>query len=525
SRIVLRYLETNNGAGTCKSQSSCIGGFSRLYSQIRKMKNENPASILLNAGDSFQGTMWYTIGKWNLTQEFMNKLPFDASVLGNHEFDDGIDGVVPYIKSLKHPVVVSNIDDSLEPKIQGTYGKSIVLERNGKKIGIIGVTVSNCPELSHTGKLKFLPESASVNAEADRLVKEIGVFTNIVLSHAGYDKDQLVAANASEKISLIVGGHTHTFLYTGDHLGPDNPEGPYPTVVKSKSGHDVLITQAAAFSKYVGNITVDFNENGEVVGYSGAPVFLSHNLPQDGKINQDLLPWRKLVDEQGQKVVGSTLVTLDHSTCQRNECTLGNFITDAMVFAYTKHRDNQSWTYASIAIIHAGGMRAGIEVGDITYNDLSTTSPFGDTIDVGEIEGKYLRQLFEDSAEPTFYQGTFTGIKLLQVSGIRVIYDLSQPKGSRVTNLKIRCQNCTIPTYEPLDDNKIYKLITCTYLAHGGNGYPILKDHLKNVQTGALDLDVYTDYLGHRSPIFQEIERRSVIRGVRNYKKKLLRHR
>nr|CAH7737873.1 unnamed protein product [Callosobruchus chinensis] len=485
-----RYLETSNGAGACKSKNSCVGGFSRLYNQIMKMKKENPDSILLNAGDNFQGTLWYTIGKWNLTQEFMNKLPFDAAVLGNHEFDDGIDGVVPYIKSLRYPVVVSNIDDSLETKLQGTYTKSTVLQRRGKKIGIIGVTVSNCPELSHTGKLKFLPESASVNAEADRLVKQEGVFTNIVLSHAGYDKDLMIAANASEKISLIVGGHTHTFLYTGgNHPGSDNPEGPYPTVVKSRKGQDVLITQAAAFSKYVGNITVKYNGYGQVTDYSGAPILLSHNLPQDEKINRALLPWKTLVDAQGQKVIGSTLVTLDQTSCQRKECTLGNFITDAMVFGV-----------------------------NITYDDLSTVSPFGDTIDVGEIEGKYLKDLFEDSAEPTFYKGSFNGIRLLQVSGIRVTYDLSQPKGSRVINLKIRCQNCTIPIYEPLDMTKTYRLITCTYLAHGGNGYSILKDHLKNVQTGGLDLDVYTDYLAHRSPVYQEIERRSVIRGIRAYK-------
>lgn len=66
--------------------------------------------------------------------------------------------------------------------------------------------------------MSFYLESPSVNAEAERLVKEEGVFTNIVLSHAGYDVDQAIAANASEKISLIVGSHTHTFLYTGGNF-------------------------------------------------------------------------------------------------------------------------------------------------------------------------------------------------------------------------------------------------------------------------------------------------------------------
>ena len=119
--------------------------------------SEYPDSILLNGGDNFQGTLWYNIFKWNVTQYFLNKLPFDAivsifrnhwqtwqrwfKVLGNHEFDDGIHGVVPFIKNLKAPVIVSNIDDSLEPDIQNIYKKSVVVERQGKKIGIIGVII------------------------------------------------------------------------------------------------------------------------------------------------------------------------------------------------------------------------------------------------------------------------------------------------------------------------------------------------------------------------------------------------
>lgn len=139
------------------------------------------------------------------------------------------------MEALKSPIVVSNVDDSLEPEFQKLYNKSTVVERNGKKIGIIGVLVSSVKvrwyltlttwisefcfqQIADTGNLNFYPESPSVNAEAERLVKEEGVFTNIVVSHAGYDVDQAIAANASEKISLIVGGHTHTFLYTGGNF-------------------------------------------------------------------------------------------------------------------------------------------------------------------------------------------------------------------------------------------------------------------------------------------------------------------
>lgn len=212
----IRFEEVSQQAGTCKEESTdCIGGFSRLYEQIVEIQSQTDHSILLNAGDNFQGTIWYTFFKWNVTQYFLNKLPFDAIVLGNHEFDDGIDGVVPFIKSLNAPVVVSNIDDSEEPDMQGIYTKSTVIERFGKKIGIVGVITSLCAQISNTEKLKFFKESESVNREAERLVDEEGVFTVIVLSHSGYDVDQVIAQNASSKIGLIVGGHSHSFLYTG----------------------------------------------------------------------------------------------------------------------------------------------------------------------------------------------------------------------------------------------------------------------------------------------------------------------
>ncbi|XP_030767022.1 apyrase-like [Sitophilus oryzae] len=168
-----RFEEISSASGTCKD-TSCIGGFPRLVTQIQELLDTQPKSLLLNGGDNFQGTLYYTLGKWNITQEFLNKLPFDAIVLGNHEFDDGISGVVPFITSLKAPVVCSNIDDSKEPTIQGTYTKSTIVERDGKKIGIIGVLYAKPPN----GNSTILSRTASVNEEAERLVKEEGAIRN-----------------------------------------------------------------------------------------------------------------------------------------------------------------------------------------------------------------------------------------------------------------------------------------------------------------------------------------------------------
>ncbi|KAJ8983905.1 hypothetical protein NQ317_006709 [Molorchus minor] len=506
-----RFDQTSDSGGNCKESDKCIGGFSRLYKQIRNILDKNPASLLLNAGDNFQGTLWYTIGKWNVTQQLLNKLPFDAFVLGNHEFEDKIEGLIPFINALNSPVVVSNIDASLEPRLQGLYTKSTIVERNGKKIGIIGVIAANTNTIADTGKLKFLPESPSVNFEAERLVKEEGVFTNIVLSHSGYDVDQTIAANASEKISLIVGGHTHTFLYTGDNPpGPEHVEGPYPTVVTSKNRKKVLIVQASSFCRYLGNITIFLDENGEIANYSGEPIFLDNTLSQDASINQELLPWKTLVDSQGNVVLGSSLVTLDVGKCRYSECTFGNLVADAMVYSWTNNADD-AWTYAAIAAVTPGGIRTDIPSGNITYNDLIISVPYSNTFDVAEIQGKHIIDMLEYNALPYYTNGALTTLKLMQFSGIHVVFNLSHPEGDRVQSAKIRCQACKIPIYEDLDLNRTYKIVVTSYLVSGGDGYAVVSDNLKNVQVGKLDVDALADYITHRSPIFEEEGDRIVI--------------
>ncbi|XP_050500450.1 apyrase isoform X2 [Diabrotica virgifera virgifera] len=512
-----RFEQTSPDGNSCKNETECIGGFSRLYSKINSLLEEKPKSVLLNAGDNYQGTLYYTVGHWNITQEFMNKLPIDAEVLGNHEFDDGVAGIVPYIKSIQHPIIVSNIDDSLEPSMQGIYQKSTIIERNGKKIGIIGVITSECAKLSSTGDLKFFDESTSVNAEAERLVKEENVFTIIVLSHSGYEVDQEIAQNAHEKISLIVGGHSHTFLWTGDNPpGPDPVGGPYPTIVKSNQGHNVLVTQASAYCKYVGNITVYLDHNGEIADYTGAPIFLANNLPQDPQINKDLQPWKEEVDKQGNKVLGSTLVDLSFEGCYTHECTLGNFIADASVFAFTKSPPEGAWTEASIGLANAGGLRTTIRTGNITYADIKTSQPFSNTIDFGQLYGKYLKETFERCTLEYHAGRTEASTTLLQVSGIIVEYDFAKPEGERVISLKARCHNCTVPVYEDVEMDKLYNLAMNSYMAEGGDGFDIIGKNLINKKKGLVDVDVFVDYIAHRSPIFEEEGGRIILHNAEN---------
>lgn len=135
-------------------------------------------------------------------------------------------------------------------------------------------------DLANTGNLIFQNESAAIREEAQKL-KAQGANIIIAITHCGYNVDKLIAQHAADDVDVIVGSHSHTFLYTGDKLpGPDTPYGPYPTEVVHENGHRILIVQAAAYAKYVGNITVYFDDEGNVVDYSGAPIYMGSSVPQ-----------------------------------------------------------------------------------------------------------------------------------------------------------------------------------------------------------------------------------------------------
>ncbi|XP_063911902.1 apyrase-like isoform X5 [Zophobas morio] len=495
------YDPVDNVSTTCEG-NNCIGGFSRLFSAIMELKKHKPNSIVLNAGDNFQGTLWYIVHKWNVTQHFLNKLPLDAITLGNHEFDDGIDGLVPYLQHIQAPVIVSNINTNLEPRLDNLYRRSVIIERDGKKIGIIGALTTTTSSTSRTENVLFANELDSVYNEAKRLEQE--VFANIVLSHCGYNLDLEMARNSSSKIRVIVGGHTDTFLYTGSPIpGPDKPSGPYPTIVLNKSGDKVLVVQASAYTKYLGNLTVFFDNFANVVGWDGAPIFLDdNNIHSDVRIDAELALWKEAVNLQGKKIVGTTINTMLNQPCRSEECPLGNFATDAMLYNYQSTLDNFC-NNTVIAAIHAGGIRAGIEEGNITFYQLTTTFPFQDTINICDIKGEHLKEILESFINNDHLKFPH----LLQMAGLHVVFNISNPEGGRVETLKTCCSQFENISCEDIILEKDYRVLLPTFLTDTSFN-PLFQKYIKNKIIGDLDSNVYTKYLKIKSPLMQGVEGR-----------------
>lgn len=490
-------------------EETCIGGVSRIFSLSKGILSTSNNTIFLNGGDNYQGTLWYTLFKYNVSAEFLSQLPFDAFVPGNHDFDDGIAGFIPFLKKINYPTIAANIDTSKEPTIAPYIKKSVVIERGGKKIGIIGYDLKSFPEISNTGNLTFSDEATAVIKECKRLKKK-GVNILIALSHAGILKDIEVAKKAGD-IDIIVGGHSHTFMYTGDPPNPyDKPSYPYPLVVNQTNGRKVLVVQAACYSKYIGNLTVTFDDKGEVSSYGGNPILLDYLVTTDVQMDKELEPWKKDVDKVGNVVVGTSKVELqsNQGVCYREECNMGNFITDAMVYSYINASHDSGWTQVGIAVINAGGIRTSILEGNITYADVMDVMPFQSTVDAVSVNGSTLIDILEYSVLTKHF---------LQWSGIEVTLDPKQANSSIVSNLKVICTECEVPTFEPVENSKYYRLLVNSFMYNGGDGFTQFKQYGVNHTKGVLDVLSFFEYLNKTSPVIAGTEDRiTLLNSIEN---------
>ncbi|XP_055326816.1 apyrase-like isoform X2 [Sitodiplosis mosellana] len=474
----------------CRKNDVCIGGYARLVAVVKQLQRSRSNPIYFNAGDNYAGTIYWTFGKHNISSYFLNLLPADVMTIGNHEFDGGPDGLVPFLDRIESPLVLANVDFTDEPQLQGKFLNSTILIRDGRKIGVIGVIANDTHTLSKTGKVKFLNEVDTVRYEADKLDKE-GVDIIVVLSHCGIDVDFEIARGAGSKIDVIVGAHTHTFMYTGDPPGPDTPEYDYPAVVKHSNGHNVLIVQASAYAKYVGDMTVYFDGLGEAIRWTGQPIFLGHGIQPDEEIVRELNPWKEKYENITQQPIATTYVTLDNSNCLYAECIMGNVVADAFLSSY---RSMSNDTKTAIALVQSGAIRTTLVEGPISFGDLIMVVPFHNRVDSFDLLGRYIWEALEYSSNEVNNENTHLK-QFLQISGLRLVVNATQPKGHRVVAIEILCEECTPVEYKPIDLNQTYRVVATDFLANGGNGYTMFSEHMQNYAMGEIDVDALSNYI------------------------------
>ncbi|KAF7563586.1 hypothetical protein G7046_g537 [Stylonectria norvegica] len=487
------HLDEYASSGTdCKDpKKGCYGGYARIKAKIDELRDDHPDSLTLNAGDEFQGTLFYSFYGGEKIAETINQLGFDAMTLGNHEWDGGDEKLGEFLKNLTFPIVSCNVKSAYE-NLNKTIKNYHIFEKHD--LAVIGATTDTTPGISSVGdKTTFLDPIAEVQRQIWEIRNTTSIKRIVALTHIGYDVDKRLAAE-TEGLSLIIGGHSHTLL--GDM---ENAEGKYPTIVEDLSGEEVFIVTAYRWGEYLGYINVAFDDNGKALKYTGGPVHLDNKTAQDTDLQKQIKSWRVPFEKFAAEKLGETEVDLDQTTCQKGDCLLGEVMTDAML-EYRRNITKEGDEKADFALINAGGIRATIEKGDITRGDVLTSFPFGNAVIELVFSGSDLRKILEGCVS-RFNQNNLKPLSSwFQVSkGIKIEYNPDNKNGSKLVSVKV--------DEKDLENERDYRIITLDFLAGGGDN--ILEKTTEFVTLDTLD-EVLVAYVQEHSPLDVKLEERVV---------------
>ncbi len=474
SRIesINRFDSTCDAEG--EAEGKCFGGVARLKTKMDELRAQmdNQNVLVLDAGDAFQGSLFYTTYKGEAEAQFMEAIGYDAMAVGNHEFDDGPEGLSKFIDAVSFPVVSGNLDLSAEKSLIDKVQDHLVLEVGGEKIGIVSALATDTIETSSPGEsVVFEDEIEALKADVAAL-EEAGVSMIIALNHVGLPMD-LKIAEAVPGIDVVIGGHSHTLMSNEAEGAPA-----YPAMVGN-----IPVAQAYAYSKYIGKLTVEFDDQGNVTAAEGEPVLLDASVTPDAAIAAQIAEMGAPIEEMKKRVVAATsdVVNGDRAVCRVAECPMGNLVADAML-------DRVKDQGVTIAIQNGGGLRASIDAGEVTMGEVLTVLPFQNTLATFQVSGQAIVDALENGvSQIEEVKGRFP-----QVAGLKFTFDPSvAPNEGRVQEVMVMKDGA----FAPIDTAEMYSVVSNNYVRNGGDGYKMFKTAEKAYDFGPDIADVTAEYM------------------------------
>ncbi|TKH09488.1 bifunctional metallophosphatase/5'-nucleotidase [Peribacillus simplex] len=512
--ITLSLMHTND-------THAHLDNVAKRVTAVKEVRKSKPQALLVDAGDVFSGTLYFNEFKGQADLRFMNLMKYDVMTFGNHEFDlgssaEGHQALADFIKGAQFPFVSSNVDFSKDDKFKGLFsdlisskpeqGKiynGIVKQVDGQKVGFFGLTTEETKDISSPGSIEF--ENYLEEAEkAVKAFKGMGVNKIVAVSHIGYDDNaaydnDLTLAAKVKGIDVIVGGHSHTQLDAPIVVDKDD---------KGKTKEPTVIVQGYQYSDYLGTIDVEFDKQGKIVGQAGQLIKLSEKQ-DDAEAAKVLETYSSKIKELKETKTGATAVKALETprdagdetkpSVRKNETELGNLITDGML---SKAKEFNKDTV--MAFQNGGGIRAGIDQGEITLGEILTVLPFGNTLATMKLTGAEINEALEHSVSLAPKEnGGF-----LHVSGMKFTYDSSKEAGNRVTKAEVLGQD---GTYSELDPAKEYTVATNAFTAKGGDGFTVFKKAYEEgrvTDIGLADWENLRDYVSGLKTVDPSIEGR-----------------
>jgi 2',3'-cyclic-nucleotide 2'-phosphodiesterase (5'-nucleotidase family) len=462
----LRIIATNDFHGALEPRPDASGvrrgGAAYVATALDRARREclpGCETILLDAGDLFQGTLASNLSYGRPVVDYYNRMGYAAAALGNHEFDWGVDTLRARMRQATFGIFGANVRDTAGRDVKWIPNDTIVT-RGRIKVGVIGVSTVNTPTTTRAANVVGLrfDDPAPIVDSIGKVLRRRGANFVIVIAHAGAScgRDGAGACNGEiidlarklkTKVDAIVSGHTHTLVNTevnGIPIVQARSSGRAIDILDLPAGPDV----GRAVRHEVRDLGVDT---------------IKPYPPVASIVRRAVARVATLV----KRHVATIPVTLAR---QGPQYPLGNLIADA-----------QRWAgKGDVAIMNNGGIRTELRAGEATYGSLFEIQPFGNTLYSLTMSGAQLRGLLEEMLKKSPVDD--------HVSGLTIKYDESRPPGSRIVS-------ATMADGTPLSDTRDYNVIVNDFLATGGEGYNAGGRASASRPLNIVDLDALIDYM------------------------------
>lgn len=454
-----------------------VGGVGSMTGYLNKYRTPN--SLVLNAGDDFQGTPISNFTRGRSQIEILNSYNLDAFVLGNHEFDYSQYSLDSALGHAYFDFLSCNVYMKSKNKLMGE--PFVVKEVNGVKFGIIGLTL---PDLFETSLPANVTDLVMLNVDSvlTANIKEVklkGANVVVILSHSGLDEDKKIAEKFFADIDIIVGGHSHSTLF------------------KPVRKNGVIIVQAGSYGRNLGKLDLKIDTEKDTITDSygslietvlDSAIYDKNAAARVDKMIEEYLP---------QLSVKIGKLEVDWRASYSDESNLGQFEADAF----------RTKTGADIGFVNGGGLRKSLLKGDILVGDIWEINPFGNEIQTITVSGKTLKQMMKNNIKIRLEKmSKGEGAELLHNSGLTYSYDSKKAnEGSDDFIISMNIGRAEV------NDEAMYTIATNNYvISQFKKFFGEISEPITPKETGWNDRDLIIEVVKETGVINNTVEKRVV---------------
>lgn len=411
------------------------GGFARVASALKSERAKAKNIIVAHAGDTLSPSLTSSVDQGVLIIDLLNRMGVDYFTPGNHEFDFGEAVFRQRMGEARFALLAANLRDATGRPLPG-FADSKIIEIEGVKIGLFGLTDDEAARRSSPGSLKLLPAIDTAKRQAQAL-RDAGADLVVVITHSDWQDDLRLARLGS--IDIVLSGHDHNLLVAYDG--------------RAAIGE----TQADGVNLVAIDVEMRIADDGVKRWTPRFRIIDTADVAPDAAIAARVAQSQAAIDKALDVDVGVTKTALDSrkASVRSQETAIGDFIADTMRAA----------AGADVAIINGGGIRGNRTYAPgtmLTRKDIARELPFNNQLVTIALSGADLRDALENAV---WLIGKDAG-RFAQISGARIVVRGDAVPGARLASIEIGGK--------PLDDTKLYKVATNDFLARGKDGYVAL---------------------------------------------------